>query len=140
MSIYCKIYTENFSDEMLCRQATGQEIYEFLMKDAGMYVDEHSQPLPGDLNIWYLGTNEKFGSIAYKDTRWTWGFGESSFDIVEDFVRTVHEDGLFTEEQYDTLMDTIREGRKIKDMYAIGNYLYRIRHNQKRKEKRHHAI
>ena len=35
VSIYCKIYTDNFSEEMVNRMATGNEIYEFLMKDAG---------------------------------------------------------------------------------------------------------
>ena len=34
VSIYCKIYTENFSQEMIDRYATGKEIYNFLLKDA----------------------------------------------------------------------------------------------------------
>ena len=35
VSIYCKIYAENFSNEMIDREATGKEIYNFLMKEAG---------------------------------------------------------------------------------------------------------
>ena len=34
VSLYCKIYTENFSNEMIDRYATGKEIYNFLLKDA----------------------------------------------------------------------------------------------------------
>ena len=34
-SIFCKIYTDKVSEEMVNRQATGQEIYEFLLRDAG---------------------------------------------------------------------------------------------------------
>jgi hypothetical protein len=140
VSIYCKIYAENFSNEMIGQKATGTEIYNFLMKDAGLYADKNDQPLPGDANIWYLGSNEKFGSLVYNDRIWNWGYGESSFDIVADFIRAIHEDGLFTEEQYQNLMGKIKEGRKIKDMYAIGNHLYRIKNEQHRKEKMNHAI
>lgn len=120
VSIYCKIYAENFSNEMMERYATGKEIYNFLLKDAGLCL-----PLSGDCNLWYLGSNEKFGSLVYKDKVWNWGFGESSFDIVEEFVRTVYEDGLFTAEQYQNLLAKIEEGRKLDDMYFIGEYLYR---------------
>ena len=124
VSIYCKIYAENFSNEMIDREATGKEIYNFLMEDAGLCgFDENSDLLPGDANIWYLGSNEKFGSLVYKDKIWNWGFGESSFDIVEAFVQAVYEDGLFTKEQYQNLVSKIREGRKIGDMYAIRDYL-----------------
>ena len=30
VNIYCKIYAENFSNEMQDREATGKEIYNFL--------------------------------------------------------------------------------------------------------------
>ena len=119
VSIYCKIYTENFSNEMLDRYATGKEIYNFLMKDAGFCL-----PLTGDCNLWYLGSNEKFGTIIYKNKTWSWSFGEASFDIVKEFVRAVYDDGLFTEEQYRSLLAKIKEGRQINDMYFIGDYLY----------------
>ena len=36
VSIYCKIYTDCFSLNMFNRMATGQEIYDFLMRDAGL--------------------------------------------------------------------------------------------------------
>ncbi|MCG6536259.1 MAG: hypothetical protein L7F78_16545 [Syntrophales bacterium LBB04] len=119
VNIYCKIYAENFSNEMIDRYATGKEIYNFLMKDAGLCLPQH-----GDCNLWYLGSNEKFGNIIYKDKSWNWSFGEASFDIVKEFVRAVYDDGLFTEEQYRKLSDKIKEGRKLKDMYFIGEYLY----------------
>ena len=119
VNIYCKIYAENFSNEMIDRYATGKEIYNFLMKDAGLCL-----PLHGDCNLWYLGSNEKFGNIIYKDKSWNWSFGEASFDIVKEFVRAVYDDGLFTEEQYRKLSAKIKEGRKLRDMYFIGEYLY----------------
>ena len=62
VSIYCKIYTENFSQAMIDRYATGKEIYNFLLRDA-----KCSLPLRGDCNLWYLGCNEKFGSIIYRN-------------------------------------------------------------------------
>ena len=60
-SVYCKIYTDNFSEEMVDQMAASNEIYEFLMKDAGQCFDESGDLIPGDCNIWYLGCNEKFG-------------------------------------------------------------------------------
>ena len=123
VNIYCKIYTENFSDEMIDREATGQEIYDFLMKDAGLCFDREDRPISGDSNLWYLGCNEKFGNLVYNDQSWKWGFGASSFDIVESFVRAIYEDGLSTAEQYSTLLSRIEEGRRIGDMYLICDYL-----------------
>ena len=128
ISIYCKIYTENFSNEMIDRYATGKEIYNFLLKDA-----ECCLPMKGDYNLWYLGSNEKFWSIIYKEKVWKWGFGESSFDTVQEFINAVHQDGLFTEKQYRHLSDKIVEGRKINDMYLIGDYLAQ-KTNQQKKE------
>ncbi len=118
VSLYAKIYTENFSDEMINRYATGEEIYQFLLKDAQCCL-----PLRGDHNLWYLGCNEKFGSIIYRNRFWQWSFGESSFDYVEQFVNAVYQDGLFTERQYQRLMKKIEEGREIGDMYRIADYL-----------------
>ena len=118
VSLYAKIYTENFSDEMIDRYATGEEIYQFLLKDAQCCL-----PLRGDHNLWYLGCNEKFGSIIYRNRFWQWSFGESSFDYVEQFVNAVYQDGLFTERQYQRLLKKIEEGREIGDMYKIADYL-----------------
>ena len=118
VSLYAKIYTENFSDEMINRYATGEEIYQFLLKDAQCCL-----PLRGDHNLWYLGCNEKFGSIIYRNRFWQWSFGEASFDYVEQFVNAVYQDGLFTERQYQRLMKKIEEGREIGDMYRIADYL-----------------
>ena len=140
VSIYCKIYAENFSNEMIEREATGKEIHDFLMKDAGLCMDENDNPLPGDANIWYLGSNEKFGSLVYKDKIWNWGFGESSFYNVEKFVQTIYEDGFFTEEQYQNLMAKIKEGRQLDDMYFIRDYLYQKIYQQHRKENTNHAV
>ena len=134
VSIYCKIYTENFSNKMIEQQATGKEIHDFLLADSGNCFDDHDQLIPGDCNIWYLGSSEKFGSLVYRDKVWNWGFGESSFDTVAEFVEYIYKDGLFTEAQYQNLMAKIEEGRQISDMYAIGDYLYQKIHPQQGKE------
>ena len=118
VSIYCKIYTNNFSDEMIDRYATGKEIYNFLLKDAKCCL-----PIKGDCNLWYLGSNEKFGDIIYKDRVWHWGWGESSFDTVQEFIDAIYKDGLFTRRQYQNLSAKIEEGRTIGDMYQITDYL-----------------
>ena len=118
VSIYCKIYTENFSDEMIDRYATGKEIYNFLLRDAKCCL-----PLKGDCNLWYLGSNEKFGNIIYNDRVWHWGWGESSFDTVQEFIEAIYKDGLFTKRQYQKLSAKIEEGRAIGDMYLISEYL-----------------
>ncbi|OQB72998.1 MAG: hypothetical protein BWX92_03484 [Deltaproteobacteria bacterium ADurb.Bin135] len=118
VSIYCKIYTNNFSDEMIDRYATGKEIYNFLLKDAKCCL-----PIKGDCNLWYLGSNEKFGDIIYNEKVWHWGWGESSFDTVQEFIDAVYKDGLFTKRQYLKLSAKIEEGRTIGDMYQITDYL-----------------
>jgi len=118
VSIYCKIYTENFSQAMIDRYATGKEIYNFLLRDAKCCL-----PIKGDCNLWYLGSNEKFGHIIYNERVWHWSWGEASFDTVQEFIDTVYKDGLFTERQYQKLSAKIEEGRLIEDMYQIGDYL-----------------
>jgi hypothetical protein len=55
VSIFAKIYTNNFSEEMIDKYATGKEIYNFLLNDAKCCL-----PLRGDCNLWYLRCNEKF--------------------------------------------------------------------------------
>jgi len=127
VSIYCKIYTDNFSEEMINRLATGDEIYEFLMKDAGQCFDDAGNTIPGDCNLWYLGCCEKFGHLQLDDKVWNWGFGESSFDTVEAFVSTFYQKKLISGFQFHTLMKKIDEGRRIDNMYLIRDYLISIR-------------
>lgn len=123
VSIYCKIFNDSFSDEMVNRIATGKEIHEFLMKDAGLSVDENGELIPGDCNLWYLGCNEKFGCLRYKDHIFSWDFGDSSFDRVESFIFLLYVEKVFTEGQFQTLMTKIQEGRTIDNIYDILKYL-----------------
>jgi hypothetical protein len=123
VTIWCKIYTNNFSEEMINKTVTGQEIYDFLMKDSGNCFDEIDGLIPGDCNLWYLGCNKKFGELRYNDDVWRWGFGESSFHNVEMFVTAICMDGMFTQKQYQTLIEKIEEGKRIGDMYLIKDYL-----------------
>jgi len=108
---------------MVNRMATGTEIFKFLMKDAGLSFDEEDHLIPGDCNLWYLGCNEKFGCLRVKDRIMEWDFGESSFDRVESFISLIYLEGVFSEEQYQTLMDKIKEGRQVDNMYDIPQYL-----------------
>ena len=123
VNIYCKIYTDNFSNEMVNRMATGDEIYEFLMKDAGQCFDDSGNLIPGDCIIWYLGCNEKFGHLQLDDKVWRWSFGESSFDNVEAFVSTLYQKKLISGFQFHAFMGKIDEGRLIDNMYHIRDYL-----------------
>ena len=123
VNIYCKIYTDSFSNEMFNRKATGQEIYEFLLRDAQKCFDKNGRLIPGDCNLWYLGSCEKFGELVLEDKVWKWSFGESSFDNVESFVIGIYKMGVITQKQYQTLTDKIKEGRLIDNMYDIGAYL-----------------
>ena len=97
VSIYCKIYANSFSEKMINVYATGTEIYDFLMKSAGVCFDPDGFPLPGDCNLWYLGCCEKFGHMVLGDDVWNWSHGQSSFDTVEAFVLKLHEKGLSTD-------------------------------------------
>ena len=104
VSIYCKIYTNNFSEEMVGREATGEEIYQFLLKDAQCCL-----PLRGDINLWYLGSNEKFGSIIYRNRNWKWSFGEASFDNVEQFVNAVYQDRRYVSHRRSSCSKNIKK-------------------------------
>ncbi len=123
VSIYCKIQSEAFSQDMVNRMATGQEIHDFLMKDAGLCRDDDDQIIPGDCNLWYLGCNEQFGCLKYQDKVLSWNFGESSFARVTTFIGLIFQDGVFTNKQFRNLFDKILEGRQIDCMHDIKDYL-----------------
>jgi len=123
VSIYCMVYQDEFSKEMVNKMATGQEIYDFLMKDAGLCKDENNQVIPGDCNLWYLGCNDKYGLLQYKHIIKKWDLGESSFDRVEAFISLLYLDKVFTDEQYRNLISRCYEGRQIDNMYLIRDYL-----------------
>ncbi len=123
VDIYCKIYSDTFSNKMIDRMATGQQIYEFLMSDANHCFDDNGRLISGDCNLWYLGCNEKFGSLRFENKEWRWSFGESSFDRVKEFVTAIYDEGLFTEQQLQSLTDKINEGRLIDNMYDIKVYV-----------------
>lgn len=135
VSIYCKIFTDSFSDEMDGVMTTGSEIYGFLMKDSGHCFDNQGNTIPGDSNIWYLGCNEKFGCLVYENNVSSWGFGEASFERVKAFVDVIYQDGLFTEEQHHDLIEKIKEGSRIGQMKNIGNYLMKKERRSRLRER-----
>ena len=122
-SIYAKIYLDTFDEKMADRLATGAEIYEFLMEDAGLCVGEDGQLIPGDCNLWYLGCNEKFGFMVIEDAIWTWDPGESSFDIPLAYVIELKTLDIITNMQFQNLIDKIAEGWLVDNMYDIAGYL-----------------
>lgn len=123
--MYCKVYTDNFSYHP--KYMNGKEIFDFLMTDLGCIFEENEEgdpnPIPGDLRLWYLGCNEKHGVLEVENETWEWKRGDSNFDRVQEFINAVNRRGVFTEEQYNTLIEKIEEGRKIDWMYDIGDYL-----------------
>ena len=121
--IYCDFHDGLFSDRLRNVLATGDEIYEFLMRDAQICLDEDGDPIPGDSNILYLGLTDGFGQIMYENKEWRWHKGESSFDIIEAFVSNLYNDNLIFSCQMEVLLDKIQEGRLIKSM--IGHLLHR---------------
>ena len=123
VSIWCKIYTNNFSEEMTNRVATGEEIYDFLTEDSGNCFDDDGNMIKGDINLWYLGCNEKFGEMRYGYRVWRWGMGEASFLNVMLFCSWLYMDGFFTRNQFEALIAKIEEGHAIGDMYRIRDHL-----------------
>ena len=123
VSIYCKLPDDCFSSGMVNKMATGNEIYNFLMKDAGLIFDENRNVIPGDCTLWYLICSRQYGSLRYKDFMLSWEAGDSSVEIVEDFISGIHLDGLFTDDQYRELLAKCNEGRKFESIYDIPLYL-----------------
>ncbi len=123
VSIYCKIFSDSFSLDMVDRITTGEEVFAFLVRDSGNAFNSAGVHIPGDHNLWYLGCCEKRGHLIFNDHSIVWGYGESSFDHGEKFVRLIFEDGLFNSKQFRILMEIIEEGRKIDCIYDIPRYL-----------------
>jgi len=124
--IFCKHSAGSFSRDLTNILATGDQIFQFLMKDAQLCIDESNKEiLPGDCNLWYLGLSDNWGQIRYSQKSWRWSSGKSSFDIVEDFVSNLYGDNLITKQQFEQLTDKINEGRFIGNTTDIKNYLLR---------------
>jgi len=105
--------------------ATGDEIYQFLVRPVGYAVDpDTEQPFNSDPALWYLGTNEKFGELAVNENVMEWGFGESNWDRVLTFLHILNERNILTVAQYVSLISLVEEGMKaFDDMYQIADYL-----------------
>jgi hypothetical protein len=128
--IGCKIGTENYP--YFEGEVAGDQIVEHLLSDCAYAWKPNDEAegghfVPGDLCIWYLGLNEKFGELYIKDGdlewRWKWGFGESNFEYVTKFVKRLLTQEVITKEQCRKLMDAIEIGKTIGDMYEIPDYL-----------------
>ena len=130
-SMFCTIYTDTFSRDMVSRVVTGDEVFEFLVRDCGNSFNSAGIRIPGDYNIWYLGCGDKSGHLTYNRHKITWCMGESSFKNVENFVRRIYLDGHFTTKQFQILMDIIEEGRNIDCLYDIPQYLINRRRGRR---------
>jgi len=116
-TVYCKIYAENFPTTIDGNIISGQELYDFLIDSCGCTEME------GDLNIWYIGSNEKHGCLMLNDRIWEWGWGDSSFITVLEFIQYAYEFEALTFDQLNDLIEKIIEGHKIGGMYHIDSYL-----------------
>jgi hypothetical protein len=140
VSIYCKIYTDNYP--LLEGEVTGDQIVNHLLSDCGCVWEEDSSPegahqIPGDPCIWYLGTNEKRGGICLrigeKGWEWVWGYGESDFRNVAEFIEVLRRHEVITPAQLKMLKESIEVGKTIGDMYEIENYLKRKKEGKEEK-------
>lgn len=137
--IGCKIGCENYP--YLEGYFTGDEIVEHLLSDCGYaWVNDENEPdgghfVPGDLCIWYLGTNAKHGNlyIDIDGLKWetSWSLGESNFSHVTKFINILKNNSIINKEQYKKLKEAIRIGKTIGDMYLIGDYLGTIEKGEK---------
>lgn len=120
VNIYVHILGGCFPTTMANRLATGSEIYRFLVNDAGLCWDyDKCTFLPGDCILWYLGACEHHGCLIYQDRIWRWNQGEASFETVEAYVRALYQDGLFTEDQYQSMLIKIDQGRHFVRVHDI---------------------
>jgi len=132
VQIYCKIYAESFPVfEKHEKQSTGQDIMDFLLDDGGCAFSDDQEdsmidpdPIPGDLNLWYLATNEKHGILNINGEEKSWGWGKSSWENVIWFVDKLYKMEVFSNDQYQTIMEKIDEGKSnFSFMYDIAKYL-----------------
>jgi len=122
--MHCKIYTESFPDFDYEKGATGEQIMEFLLDDCGCTYGSAGQHIEGDLNLWYLATNEKHGVLSINGSEESWGWGGSCWERVEEFVRQLKALEVFSKDQYNLVMEKIKEGKdNFNFMYDIANYL-----------------
>ena len=121
---YVKIYTENFSDEMDGHNEHDEdEIVRFLLDDAGCAFGSAGNTLSGDLNIWYLGTNERHGFIYVNGIEMEWGWGGSSWENIERMLKEFKRVGM-SKNNLKKLEDAYKEGViNFSFMYDIKDYL-----------------
>ena len=123
VSIQCKVHDRLLSDEMINRAVSGPEIYNFLMKDAQLCLDDNGGPITGDWNIYYLGFIESSGQLSFSQNEWHFKSGECSFNIIEEFLTKLYEQDIFNARQYYTLLDKVIEGRRIESVNELKKYL-----------------
>jgi hypothetical protein len=125
VEIGVKIYTNNFPEAPWIECANSRQVTNFLLSDCGCSFTNNGLGylVKGDKCIWYLGLADKFGKLRYRDQTWEWGFDEANFDIAESFVQSMYVDGFLNDYQHKILMEAIEEGKKIKSIYEMGDYL-----------------
>jgi|ADurb_Total_1213_FD_contig_51_1639318_length_868_multi_2_in_0_out_0_2 uncharacterized membrane protein YhaH (DUF805 family) len=125
VEIGVKIFTNNFPEVPWLENANSNQVTNFLLSDCGCSFTNNGsgELVKGDKCIWYLGLSDKFGKLRYKDQVIEWGFNEADFNIVESFVQVMYLDGFLNKHQNRLLNEAIEEGRKIKSIYEIGDYL-----------------
>jgi len=125
---HTKLFTNNFSEEFsTAKLASDEEIIEFLLRDCGVSYKETERSgelIPGDHNIWYLATGEKWGWVQVGEREWNWGIGESSWEIVNQVLWEIKATFPANRNSTTELYNVIQEGEKNFDCYTkIAPYL-----------------
>jgi hypothetical protein len=123
VSIRCKVHDNSISNEMRNRVVTGDEVFDFLRKDAQLCLDDNGELLPGDCNIYYMGFIESSGQLCFSQNHWYYKSGECSFNIIEEFISKLYEEDILNSRQYYTLLDKVIESRRIETVTELKNYL-----------------
>jgi hypothetical protein len=117
IDIYCKVGCDQFPEPPWINDLSGinppsQLIYDFLMADCGCFDN-----VSGDHNIWYLCCCEKFGELSVDGKMYSWSFGESSPDIVKDWLNHLHKLNILNDDHHISLLKQIEFARNNFDIH-----------------------
>ncbi len=121
--VYCGIIANKFSEKFKKPYMTSEtEIVDFLLSDAECTFYKQKL-IPGDLNIWYLGTCKGAGFIQVGSNKWDWIFGESSWTNVKKMIISLGSLGM-TPKNINRLNSVYNEGvLNFSFSYDIRHYL-----------------
>ncbi len=123
----CKVFTDTF-DYLNLTEMEEDDIVTWLLTDSGHASDEDGDMMKGDLNIWYLGTNEKHGGITVGEQTWEWGICGACWSNVSEMITALREEGMSIDNCKKLLAAYFEGASNFTTMYDIGDYL-RVKEN-----------